>query len=57
MKRNNVMHYFEGNGSKYGYGLDTLVIAKKTVVSKKLTVPTSYKLSDLYNYVADLNIG
>ena len=37
---------------KFGYAIDTLLLAKKAVADRKLNVPNSYKLADLYEYVS-----
>ena len=55
MKRNNLLHLLQD--PRFGYGLDTLLLSKIVVRTTDLELPSSYKLSDLYEYVTTQRLG
>ena len=42
---------------RFGYAIDTQLLAQTIVRNNKLTVPKSYKLSDIYEYVSNSKMG
>ena len=55
MKRNDLLYLIQD--SQIGYGLDTLIVSKIAVRFQNLSLPSSYKLCDLYEYVTGSSIG
>ena len=53
--RNQLSHLL--SPPRYGYALDTHIIAQKSVAKYHLSVPQSYKLSDLFEYVSSSKMG
>ena len=49
MKRNDVLHLIDSD--RYGYAIDTMILAKNIMREKNLSLPVSYKLSALFEHV------
>ena len=55
LKRNNLLSLLQSPA--YGYAVDTLVLAKIAVRTQNLAIPSSYKLSSLYEYITNDTLG
>ena len=49
LKRNNLWELIDDD--RYGYGIDTMILAKAVTRDKNLPLPASYKLSALYEHI------
>ena len=49
-KRNNVLYLI--NSDRYGYAIDTMILAKNITREKNLPLPASYKLLALFKHVS-----
>ena len=54
MKENNLLSLLQHR--RYRMGLDTMILAKISVQTLNLSIPSSYKLCDLYEYIAGASL-